>query len=61
MNAIVGGNNCGCSCYYANNAGSALEDNMIANYSYGYESNNQCNFIAMTEYSSEVVCRPKAS
>ena len=32
MNAIVGGNSCGCSCYWANQGGSSIDDNNMANY-----------------------------
>lgn len=30
--ALLGGNNCGCSCYWENNTGSSVESNRNANY-----------------------------
>lgn len=37
MNAIVGGQTCGCSCYYANAGGSSANCNSGANYSAGID------------------------
>jgi natural product precursor len=43
MNALRGGVNCGCSCYYENNSGSSSNNNMNANYRLGTKSINGCN------------------
>lgn len=43
MSAIVGGNDCNCSCYWANQGGSPDGANMSANYNYGYSSTQGCN------------------
>lgn len=61
MNAIVGGNSCGCGCAYEDRGGSSFANNMNANYKNGYTSNNICNIVERTDYYMQVVCRPKAS
>ena len=43
MNAIVGGNSCSCSCYWAEKGGSSINDNNMANHKYNYESVHGCN------------------
>jgi natural product precursor len=43
MNALRGGENCFCSCYWAGNGGSSVESNRSANYNYGYVSQQGCN------------------
>lgn len=43
MNAIVGGNCCGCSCAYANRGGSSTEDNREANFKSDTTSTYGCN------------------
>jgi natural product precursor len=41
MNGLKGGGNqCGCSCAYANNGGSCTGDNLVANSKGGYTSKN---------------------
>lgn len=37
MNAIIGGKSCGCSCYWANQGGSSVNDNNMANYHIGVD------------------------
>lgn len=43
MDAIVGGQTCGCSCYYANTGGSSSYCNSGANYATGGMSPVGCN------------------
>lgn len=43
MNAIVGGNFCSCSCYWANKGGASVNDNNMANYNHNYDSVHGCN------------------
>lgn len=43
MNAIVGGNSCGCSCAYADRGGSSTSANRDANYAYDTTSTYGCN------------------
>lgn len=43
MNAIIGGNSCSCSCYWADKGGSSIDDNNMANHKYNYESVHGCN------------------
>lgn len=50
MNAIVGGNTCGCSCAYANYGGSSTSDNKNANYSYDTTSSYGCIQIMKEDY-----------
>ena len=49
MNALLGGKACSCSCYYANSGGSQREDNMNANYAYGYTSVYGCDQTIKTD------------
>ena len=44
MNAIMGGTRtCSCSCYWANQGGSSLDDNKSANYNLGDTGGNSTN------------------
>lgn len=43
MNAIVGGNSCGCSCAYEGQGGSSTSANMYANYDLNTSSSYGCN------------------
>lgn len=43
MNAIIGGNSCSCSCYWAGKGGSSINDNNMANHKYNYASVHGCN------------------
>lgn len=43
MNAIVGGNSCGCSCAYEGQGGSTTSANMYANYDLNTQSTYGCN------------------
>lgn len=43
MNAIVGGNSCGCSCAYEGHGGSSTSTNMYANYDLNTSSSYGCN------------------
>ena len=45
MNAIVGGNSCGCSCAYEGKGGSSTSANMYANYDLNTQSSYGCNQI----------------
>jgi natural product precursor len=47
MNALRGGGNCFCSCYWAGNGGSSELNNRNANYNYGYHSAEGCSQYAM--------------
>ena len=40
--AVLGGNCCGCSCYWENNKGSSVEDNRNANYKLDTTSSEGC-------------------
>jgi len=50
MNAIVGGNTCGCSCAYAGNGGSSASDNKNANYALDTTSTYGCNQMLKDDY-----------
>lgn len=43
MSAIIGGKDCSCSCYYADQGGASVDANNMANYNYGYHSSSGCN------------------
>ncbi len=43
MDALLGGQSCSCSCYWAGQGGSSINDNNMANYQYGYSSGQGCN------------------
>lgn len=47
MNAIVGGNQCGCGCLYSDKGGSSLASNASANRKSGYFSD--INYVVYTD------------
>ena len=49
MSDLKGGNNCSCSCYWANQGGSSIEDNRTANYNSNYQSIDGCNQYGETD------------
>lgn len=49
MNAIIGGNSCGCSCAYEGQGGSSTSANMYANYDLDTFSTYGCNQIMLKE------------
>lgn len=49
MNAIVGGNTCGCSCAYEGQGGSSTNANMQANYGISITSTYGCNQITYND------------
>lgn len=55
MSAIMGGQCCGCSCYWEYQGGSSIEDNTMANYQYGYESAHGCNQFSYSDELGEAV------
>lgn len=54
MSSLIGGagTDCSCSCYYENQGGSSTNDNKMANYAYGYDSEKR-NSCVTASYSSE--------
>ncbi|WP_082231322.1 TIGR04149 family rSAM-modified RiPP [Segatella buccae] len=60
MNAIIGGNSCGCSCAYANSGGSSTSANMSANYGYDTSSSYGCNQVTKDDYGLGVVIQNHA-
>lgn len=62
MNAIIGGNSCGCACSFEGQGGSSTNDNASANYQSGYVSNTKCNYVSYDSGEGfGFVARPKAS
>jgi natural product precursor len=56
MNALRGGNQCSCSCYYANYGGSSTSANMGANYNLGSGySTNGCNQYTYVSHGGGIV------
>ena len=51
MNAIVGGNSCGCSCAYEGQGGSSTSANMYANYDINIQSPYGCNQVTYGDQS----------
>ena len=54
MVSLIGGTgtDCSCSCYYENQGGASTNDNKMANYAHGYDSEHR-NSCTTTGYNSE--------
>ncbi|MDD4697511.1 MAG: TIGR04149 family rSAM-modified RiPP [Fermentimonas sp.] len=52
MNALKGGNDCSCSCYYTGSGGSTSASNRNENYISGYTSPVGCNQYLLYDYGS---------
>jgi len=50
MDNLSGGNSCTCSCYWADQGGSSIEDNRRANYDNNYYSEHGCSRYGETDY-----------
>ena len=60
MSAILGGNACGCSCYWANYDGASTYENLNANYAIDTTSQYGCNQILKEDYSLGVLIQNHA-